>query len=145
MSALWSPSQREWLRALGHPVLMLSGDERALDEAVAVDAGDRGRGDAVEAESPPEPTRLRVPEPPMRPVLVDIPDTAAPVAAGSVPDRMGDRLYRALLRATARRTPREGEAMLQAMTFDLDALRADPAGKRVLWAQLRTARKAARG
>ncbi|MCF7221287.1 hypothetical protein [Marilutibacter chinensis] len=147
MSTPWTTCQREWLRVLGHPVLVLAGGEpgRPEDE---VDGKGAGEDAANEASAPPAPPptpgpRMTVPKPPMKPVVADIPATPAAVAGG-VQGRMGDRLYRALLRATARRTPHEGEALLQTIAFDLDALRADPARKRALWSQLRAARKAGR-
>ncbi|KAB8185231.1 hypothetical protein FKV24_010795, partial [Lysobacter maris] len=56
MSMPWSASQREWLRALGLPVLALSAGEGAAEETDARPAGDADGGDPVAASAPmPEP------------------------------------------------------------------------------------------
>ena len=148
MNAPWTTRQREWLRALGHSVLVLAGDDAG---PVGSDAGPAEvdvEVDEPPAPSPPRASRpqppMRRPAPPMEPVVVDLPAASGGGQAAGMPGRIGDRLYRAVLRATGRRTPREGEALLQTVAFDLDALRADPARKRALWLQLRAARKAGR-
>lgn len=117
-SASWSPRQREWLQALGHPPLML------VDRQAGVSAA------LPEPQLPPEPAR---------------PATArvAPVAREvrpPVPTRPPeDRLQRALLRATGLPAAEAGRA-LQTLGVDAVALRGDPAAKRALWSRLRRLR-----
>lgn len=136
MSLPWTGQQREWLRVLGHSVLALTGDEDGPDVDSRVDIGP--------VHEPPPTARVSASTPPPRAVEEVRSTPPAPASGPAVSGPMGDRLYRALLRATAQRTSCEGEAMLQAMAFDLDALRAEPGHKRRLWQQLRAARMAAR-
>ncbi len=91
---------------------------------------------------------LGIPRPrPMRPVVVEPAALETPATPAPVPGRLdlSDPLHRALLRATSQRTPREGQALLDALAFDLAALREDSHAKRALWQGLRAARKASRG
>ncbi|QDH71009.1 hypothetical protein [Marilutibacter alkalisoli] len=143
MSGLWTPEQREWLQALGHPALALAGvDEPVPLAGIAPVAGEAPESDAAQAtpSMPDRPPRT----PPAAPAPVTPDDVEPGRARTAVPGRMSDRLYRALLRATARRTPHEGEAVLESLAIDLDALRDEPARKRALWVRLRAVRKVGR-
>ena len=150
MSLPWTRQQCEWLRALGHPVLMPLGvddgargaaePEIARPDVAAVD----GTPPAPERPAADRGPRLGIPQPrPMRPVLVE-PGVAEAAATPAPRLDLSDALYRALLRATAQRTPREGQALLETLSIDLRALREDAGSKPALWRDLRAARKARR-
>lgn len=110
MTRPWSPEQREWLQALGHPAMVL-----AVDGAIA------GNAD-LEPVTPPEA------------------NNAPTVAHGRTPVPTRDStLHRALLKATGLPTEQAQQA-LGAMGIHVPALRADPAAKRALWPILRRLR-----
>lgn len=138
MSTLWSAEQQAWLKALGHRVMVLAGDE-ALDAQFGLV---EGAGDTHEV-SARDTTPSRVPEatgkaqPPRMPAAVERPVETRRTPAPAVP---GDALERALLSATGQRTRSEARAVLQRLGVDAAALRGDAAGKRALWQQLRPLR-----
>lgn len=111
MSLSWSPQQREWLQALGHPLLVLAPDRPVATEANA------------------EPHAPSVPGPAV----------AAPPLA-SDPGAPADGLRRALLKATGLAAT-EAERALEAFGVEAAALRGDPAAKRLLWTCLRGLRR----
>ncbi|MBB1059056.1 hypothetical protein [Marilutibacter spongiae] len=148
MSLPWTAEQREWLQALGHPVMV---PVDAPMDAMTVAATPEGAPAARAAPPPERGPMLGIPKPrPMAPVLVDpaVP-RAQPASGAPVPEAvrldLSDPLYRALLRATAQRTPREGQALLAALDFELAALREGANAKRALWQGLRAARRGSRG
>ncbi len=148
MSLPWTAEQREWLQALGHPVMVPVDAPASMDATTSAAVPEDGQ--AARAVPPPERgPMLGIPKPrPMAPVLVDpaVP-RAAPAERAPAPARLdlSDPLYRALLRATAQRTPREGQAMLVALDFELEVLREGAGAKRALWQGLRAARRGSRG
>jgi hypothetical protein len=130
MSLPWTRQQREWLHALGHPVLALASADPV--PGVVLETGQdlpsrdpdpvaSGQGAPSASTQEPRPARER------------------PASHG-----LADRLYRALLRATGRRTAGEGTAVLQALGVDTETLRGDVAAKRALWARLRAERRRGR-
>jgi hypothetical protein len=157
---LWSAEQQAWLKALGHRVFVLAGDEPVAD-AFAMEP----RSDARPDVRPPHddvrrldrPRGLDIPtpaaerihaRPPAAPaendaglrrgVAVEIAPAASPRTAPSrAPD---DALERALLRATGQRTRSEARALLERLGVDVQALRGNPAAKRTLWLKLRPLR-----
>lgn len=155
MSTLWSVEQQAWLKALGHRVMVLAGDE-ALDSQFGI-----GEGAAdTHGVSARDTTPLRVPgavatkssperrvsaselaagkaQPPRMSAAVERPVETRRPPAPTVP---GDALERALLSATGQRTRSEARAVLQRLGVDAAALRGDAAGKRALWQQLRPLR-----
>lgn len=160
MTALWSAEQQAWLKALGHRVFMLAGDEPGADALVGESLADaraavlppRDDGRQVVREhrleaSAPAPDKVRA-RPPLEPadgraesrrglpagVATASPQPAAP---SRVPD---DALERALLRATGQRTRSEARAVLERLGMDLQTLRGNPAAKRALWLKLRPLR-----
>ncbi|GAB2625649.1 hypothetical protein [Novilysobacter erysipheiresistens] len=162
---MWDPQQREWLQAMGHSLLVLAADEP--DEAPAMPSAEQAEtelargtaphGSAAAARAPIEskpPSRPR-PTPPPPADEPDAPmapsrprtDPAAKLAALEAARRAGAArnasgpLGEALLRATAQ-SPAAAARMLRELAVDPAALRDDPAAKRVLWARLRTLRKA---
>ncbi|MEG3191910.1 hypothetical protein SNE32_06260, partial [Lysobacter sp. D1-1-M9] len=69
MSLLWSAQQREWLQALGHPVLVLAGDDHSVPPQVPEPV-------QQQPESPPQPPPS--PRPPRRVApVVEAPAVAA--------------------------------------------------------------------
>lgn len=141
MSLPWSAEQREWLRALGHPVLVLASDvsaqEFAADDAVT-----------IEAEAVPGRPRARG--------VIDRTGTGRANIDAAMIDRAETNesqprsppigaairgLHRALLRATGQRTTRAAEAALARLGVDTVALRGDSAAKRALWTRLRALRR----
>ncbi|MBA3486834.1 MAG: hypothetical protein H0T88_06560 [Lysobacter sp.] len=115
MTLPWSPEQREWLRALGHPVMVL-----AVDGSIASNVDQ-------EPIMPPQTT-----------VAVTGSHGRTPVP---VPGQADDSaLHRALLKATGLPTD-QAEQVLGSMGVHAAALRADPAAKRALWPSLRRLRK----
>ncbi|GAB3334483.1 hypothetical protein [Marilutibacter aestuarii] len=153
MSLPWTAEQREWLQALGHPVMMPVGGPGAMDVETHAPVPRTEAGEPPGSAPPPDRgPMLGIPKPrPMAPVLVDLPVSKAPPATAPdtpavAPARLdlSDPLYRALLRATAQRTPREGQAVLAALEFELEALRDGAVAKRALWHALRAARRGSR-
>lgn len=129
MSLLWSAQQREWLQALGHPVLVLAGADDSAPPQVPDPVGQPPASPPQPSSPPPRPAR-RIAPVVEAPAVTDAPAPSAPAAA----DR---RLHRALLRATGQRTTRAAEQALAGLDVDLAALRGDPAAKRALWPRLR--------
>lgn len=122
MSLPWSPEQREWLQALGHPLLVLAADGSIGDAAA--------KSGAVAESAPSQ--------------LVDRHTrTAAPDAADGSP-APASALHRALLKATGLTGP-EAEQALRALGVDAASLRADPEAKRALWPRLRRLRRGTSG
>ena len=167
---MWDPQQREWLQAMGHSLLVLAADEPA--ETPAMPSGEvaevefsrgaepHGSATAVHVPiGPKPPSRTRPASPPPVPVSdePDAPaapsrprtDPAAKLAALEAARRAGAArnasgpLGEALLRATAQ-PPAAAARVLRELEVDPTALRDDPAGKRALWARLRTLRRAAK-
>lgn len=157
MTALWSAEQQAWLKALGHRVFVLAGDEPGADALVGESLGGaraavlppRDDGRQVVREHgldvrAPTPDKVRA-RPPLetagggaesRRGLPAGVATASPPPA--VPSRApDDALERALLRATGQRTRSEARAVLSRLGVDLPALRGNPAAKRALWLKLR--------
>jgi hypothetical protein len=160
MSLPWTRQQREWLHALGHPVLALAGrsadpepDELGAGLETGVETGlEPGTATPAARTGVVEPRALqsvppRDPDPPMAsgqrapPASAQEPRVARDRPAGR---GLADRLYRALLRATGRRTAGEGTAVLQALEVDIETLRGDAAAKRALWTRLRAERRRGR-
>lgn len=110
MTLPWSSQQREWLQALGHPVMILAGDGSVAGnvEPAAVTAPDA----ATASSGAP---------------------VQAPVQADDSP------LHRALLKATGLPVD-QAEQALTSMAVNTAALRDDPAAKRALWSSLRRLR-----
>lgn len=156
MSGLWSVEQQAWLKALGHRVLVLAGDEAAapLAEAGVPAHMDEPMGSSAargaptrpgnDATSPPanaahraraEDMPQRRPAPPRAPLEAD--DSVAPSPRRASPRAPDDALERAVLRVTGQRTRSEARAVLERLGVDLAALRGNPAAKRALWRQLR--------
>ncbi len=164
--SLWTVQQHEWLRALGHPVLLLAGDPAlAATPPVAVvpepprpqpAAGPDVRGEPLAPRRGP----LAASVPAIRPHVVDtvadpiaseLPkaDAAAKKAAlaaargarrGPVPTPLplpdDDPLVQAILRASGL----DADAFATAARrwhVDLARLRAQPLSKRTLWLQIR--------
>lgn len=117
---LWSPQQREWLQALGHPPLSL------VERDAPVDAVSPQREAAGEA-------------PPPQPPTAGEPAFASRVPPGAAQPAV-DALDRALLRATGLPAPEAALALLS-LGVDPAALRGDPAAKRRLWSRLRQLRR----
>lgn len=115
MSLPWSPEQREWLQALGHPVMVL-----AVDGSIA-------------RNSDPEPLTMRETATGSGGARGNKPVTA-PVQADDSP------LHRALLKATGLPADQAGQ-VLRSMDIDIATLRSDPAAKRTLWPSLRRLRR----
>lgn len=160
MTALWSPEQQAWLKALGHRVFVLAGDASGTDAPLGESLGDarpavlsprdgghqgvRERGFAAAA---PSADKAR-PRPPMPPAEVEAKsrrDAPANVAIPSPPRTAlsrgpDDALERALLRATGQRTRSEARAVLERLGVDMSALRGNPTAKRALWLKLRPLR-----
>lgn len=114
----WSRQQREWLRALGHDVLVLARPSSSAD----------GPGDPdPDAAAPSAPPRGQ-----------QRPATDGPGGPVAVPDSL---LLRALARA-AGRPPHDAEFL--AILPDPSALRGSPAARRALWPRLRALRKRSR-
>lgn len=157
MSLPWSAEQREWLRALGHPVLMLANDVSA--EELATD--DIGVSDTDEAVSSRPRGREAVDRHGVartgtgRAWIDQTGIDAASIDPAGVDERETDEsrprqppagaairgLHRALLRATGQRTTRAAEAALARLGVDTVALRGDSAAKRALWTRLRALRR----
>ena len=92
----WSPMQREWLRALGHPVLVLAGNETGASDA---EVGEPAGAQGVERRRPDmhggpvETARLQggaAPADPAAPGPAERPHPA-PAARGREVDRETDR------------------------------------------------------
>jgi hypothetical protein len=157
---LWSAAQQSWLQAMGYTVFVDGNVEAAVPDP-GIELGVA----AVAAATPPAPARERAaqaprsvesdapaapprgePAPARRtaPANSDDPIAAAPRerAAGGrrAAVRMPDRLQIALLRASGC-NPAAAETQALMASWNLDALRADPAAKRALWPQLRALRK----
>lgn len=115
MSLPWSPEQREWLQALGHPAMVL-----AVDGSIA-------------SNSDPEPVTPRETAVAPGGTRGNKPVTA-PGQADDSP------LHRALLKATGFPTDQAGQ-VLRSMHIDIATLRSDPAAKRALWHSLRRLRR----
>lgn len=157
MNPLWSPEQQAWLKALGHRVLVLAGDESGTDALVGESIGDarpavlpsRGEGHQGVPEGALDAAADRPrPPPPVAPAEGEAKsrrgapvDVAAPSPPRPVPSRVpNDALERALLRATGQRTRSEARAVLQRLGVDMSALRGNPAAKRTLWLKMRPLR-----
>lgn len=115
MSLPWSPEQREWLQALGHPMMVL-----AIDGWIA-------------SNSDPEPVTPRETAVGSAVARGHTPATA-PGQADDSP------LHRALLKATGLPAD-QAEQVLRSMDVRAATLRSDPAAKRALWPSLRRLRK----
>lgn len=157
MTSLWSPEQQAWLKALGHRVFVLAGDEPGPDALASGHAGDARPASLPDGEAAPPValgrgadagahTAERVrPRPPVAPVESgagmrrSIPAGIAPAAPPRTPPSRvpEDALERALLRVTGQRTRSEARAVLERLEVDVQALRANPAAKRALWLKLR--------
>lgn len=150
--SLWTARQREWLEAMGHPVMVLAGAANevppAMDAPPMRDVADDSTSDSRQgARSAPD-ARVQQAAPggsrptaPRQPPVVE-PGPAAAVEA--VPAGAGRRqLFRALLRATGQRTSRAAEQALATLdiAIDIERLRQDPAAKRALWLRLRALRR----
>ncbi len=169
MTLPWTAEQCQWLRALGHPVLVhgalsMSGADGGHHDVGGRDVegsrGVAGRRATAERAIQPLPTH-RAPasdggsahatpaatiegagpgrHAPARPQS-PVPDPGQPVAAPS-PSAGLRTLHRALLRAAGQRTARAAEAVLSELGVDTAALRGDAAAKRALWPRLRTRRR----
>lgn len=143
----WSPPQLAWLQAMGHVVYL---DAQAVPlPAAALSAV---TADAPRAGSPRPPARAPLPPrraasaPSVSPAVPSRPAAVATAAMAaprrSSPPALPDRLYLALLRASAR-APEDAEVAAVLREFPLADLRADPAAKRALWPRLRALRRAA--
>lgn len=160
MIPLWSPEQQAWLKALGHRVFVLAGDELVADAFAMEPKGDARpdvrppHDDVRSLDRPrgldtPTPAAQRIhARPPAAPAESDAglrrggPLEIAPVAPphtspARAPD---DALERALLRATGQRTRSEARALLERLGVDVQAVRGNPAAKRALWLKLRPLR-----
>lgn len=163
MSVPWSPEQQAWLKALGHRVLVLAGEDAVADPLAADPLGESrvaaparsptaGEGPPMRGSDAPgvmaTTGRSQVADAPERPtpshrMVSDASDTGInPIAAprqapARAPD---DALERALLRATGQRTRSEARAVLQRLGVDAQALRGDAEAKRALWRRLRPLR-----
>lgn len=137
--SLWTAQQREWLQAMGHPVMVLAGESDDVPVALLP---------SVEEPSPRQDQRPGR-QPHVEAVSGRTPPPAAASAASAavasdVPASAGRRqLFRALLRATGQRTSRAAEQALATLDIDIDIerLRQDPAAKRALWPHLRGLRR----
>ncbi len=165
---LWSAAQQSWLQAMGYTVFVDGNVEAAPEPVVELraipvepgparldadargaDAGSAGQSPALPGQSPAlRPSGTVAPPsgtaaPPRRNAPV-AEDPAAPASARSgtrrAAVRMPDRLQIALLRASGC-NPAAAETQALMASWNLDALRADPAAKRALWPQLRALRK----
>jgi hypothetical protein len=158
---LWSAAQQSWLQAMGYTVFVDGSVEAApepvvelraipvepgparLDaEARGPDAGSAGQSPALRpSDTAAAPSGTASPPRRNAPVAED---PAAPASARSgtrrAAVRMPDRLQIALLRASGC-NPAAAETQALMASWNLDALRADPAAKRALWPQLRALRK----
>ncbi|MDQ3287756.1 MAG: hypothetical protein M3Q42_05730 [Pseudomonadota bacterium] len=123
MSLPWSAEQREWLQALGHPLLTLAADG-------SIDTAADGRAGEVKPGASPELAGRNGP-------------SVEPIASEAVPGP-APVLHRALLKAT-RLPVVEAEQALRKLDVDLPALRADPDAKRRLWHRLRRLRRGTSG
>lgn len=159
MSVPWSPEQQAWLKALGHRVLVLAGDDASADPLAADPVGESrvaapvpsatgfggqpmrgadGSGGMAAGRFPAADVRERRASPGR--TAADTPDTGInpPAPPRPTPTRApDDALERALLRATGQRTRSEARAVLQRLGVDAQALRGDAQAKRALWRQLR--------
>lgn len=157
MTALWSPEQQAWLKALGHRVLVLAGDEPVMDAPARDSVGDarpdarvanddahhvvRARG-ADTGTPAVERARPRPSLPPAESGAASRRDVPGEVASAGPPRSTASRapddaLERAVLRVTGQRTRSEARAVLQRLEVDVHALRGNPAAKRALWLKLR--------
>ncbi|RNF84332.1 hypothetical protein [Montanilutibacter psychrotolerans] len=168
MSSPWSAQQREWLHALGHPVMVLAGAHAAAsddDDAEAARAlplegvrlresgadrdpqGDAPGGSAMQRGSDriaPSVVDRAVPSPRRPPATLEA-DGERPTGRrvpefGAPPGDADPRLHRALLRATGQATTRAAEKVLLELGVDAASLRGDAAAKRALWPRLRRQR-----
>lgn len=114
MSLPWSDQQREWLRALGHEVLLLAASP-AHEPDLSAPVSARGASPLVAHP---------VPAQGMAGLAAAVPDTA---------------LLHALARAAGRQPQDAG--FLGVLPPDLSALRGSPAARRALWPRLRALRK----
>lgn len=156
MSGLWSAEQQAWLAALGHRVLVLTGDETVapLVEPDVSGARAEARPQAPVREAPARPGSSvpaappaarppsyaeagaeRRPAPPRVPL--DVGGPASPPSRTPSPRPPDDALERALLRVTGQRTRSQARAVLERLGVDVEALRGNPAAKRALWRRLR--------
>ncbi len=126
MSALWSPQQHAWLKALGHTVYRQGAMAVETAEASA-DAGEPAAVVSVPTRRRPEsaPEAARVADPPSR--------RANP--------RLPDRLHFALIRASGCNPNAEDAAPIIAQWPASSELHGNPAAKRALWPQLRKLRR----
>lgn len=157
MTPMWSPEQQAWLKALGHRVFVLAGDEPVADALAKESMGEARpdtqppRDDARALDrrrrpDAPTPADERISaRPPTVPAESDAGSRrAVPVEVASVvplrtaPSRApDDALERALLRATRQRTRSEARAVLERLGVELQSVRGNPAAKRELWLKLR--------
>ena len=137
--SLWTAQQREWLQAMGHPVMALAeqGGEVTLALLPAAEAPSPAPGQRPGRPPPAEMVSSG-------PMPAPTPTPAQVSTASDVPASAGRRqLFRALLRATGQRTSRAAEQALASLDIDIDIdrLRDDPSAKRALWPRLRGLRR----
>lgn len=143
---VWTAEQCRWLRALDLEPWVVAGHGLEEEEALPMP-----RAEPAPPADVPANARPSVPVAPQRGTdpgrarhSPSLPGGETPGEAAAMPTRldMSDPLFRALLRATRCRTPREGQAMLARVEVAPEAMRADPAAKRVAWQRLRRLRRA---
>lgn len=156
MTALWSAEQQAWLKALGHRVFVLAGDESGADARDGEPFADAPQASLPSRDEAGRSVRERglAPAPAADNVRPRLPqahaegeatsrreapaEVATPGPPRTAPSRApDDALERALLRATGQRTRSEARAVLSRLGVDLPALRGNPAAKRALWLKLR--------